>query len=246
MQTFIVVDLETTGLSPETDHIIEIGALKYVDGTCVEMFSQLVKPPVSISRRIYEITGIDDAMVKGQPEIQEAMEKFLEFVGEEQVLLGHNIRFDYSFLKTAAKKLKYNFSMKCLDTLGIARKVLPDLPKKNLETVSSHYHIVNPRAHRAYEDAKTTAMVYDCMWKEFGMLYPEVFQPKDIQIKVKKAEPITLKQKNYLIDLLKYHKIQGEAFFSEKGKQIDALTKSEASKIIDEIIFQYGRIIRGN
>ena len=244
MNTFIAVDLETTGLSPEKDFIIEIGALKYKNGKQIERFSSLVKPPVSISDQIYEITGIDDAMVTDAPDIGAVMEQFLEFVGEEQVLLGHNLRFDYSFLKTAAKRQGISFQKKGLDTLLIARKVLTDLPHKKLGNLSEYYGVVNPRAHRAFEDADTTAKVYLCMYEEFKEVAPELFVPKEMQYKIKKVEPITIKQKNYLLDLLKYHKIQGEAFFGEKGKKIDALTKSEASKLIDEVISHYGRIMR--
>lgn len=244
MQNFIAVDIETTGLSPEKNHIIEIGALKYVDGKCVETFSELVKPPVSISRRIYEITGINDKTVEYAAPISNVMKGFLDFVGEEQVLLGHNLKFDYSFLKTAAKQLGNSFEKRGLDTLFLARKFLSELPSKNLATVSAHYGIVNERAHRAYEDAKTTAEVYFAIQRQFANGNPEAFLPKEMQYKVKKVEPATDRQKNYLIDLLKYHKIQIEAFFDEKGTTINDLTKSQASKMIDSMILQYGRIIR--
>lgn len=244
MQSFIAVDIETTGLSPEKNHIIEIGALKYVDGVCVETFSELVKPPVSISYRIYEITGINDKTVEHAAPISVVMKKFLDFVGEEQVLLGHNLKFDYSFLKTAAKQQGLPFEKKGLDTLLLARKFLPELPSKNLATVSTHYGILNERAHRAYEDAKTTAEVYFAIWKQFQKSEPEAFLPREMQYKVKKVEPATERQKNYLIDLLKYHKIQVETFFDEKGTTINDLTKSQASKMIDGLILQYGRIRR--
>lgn len=242
MQTFIAVDLETTGLSPEKDHIIEIGALKYVDGKCVEKFSRLVKPPVSISYRIKEITGIDDRMVEKEAGIESVFPAFLEFVGEEETLLGHNLKFDFSFLKAAARKQGISFQKKGLDTLKMARTLLTDLPRKNLETVSTYYNVVNPRAHRAYEDAETTAKVYFKMLEEFGKSRPEVFVAQEMQVKVKKTEPATLKQKNYLLDLLKYHKIQVEAFLDKKGTTLDEMTKSQASRMIDEIILHYGKI----
>ena len=244
MKSFIAVDLETTGLSPEQNHIIEIGALKYVDGTCVEKFSKLVKPPVSIPDRITEITGIDDEMVTNADPIDVVWHAFEQFVDQEEVLLGHNLKFDYAFLKAAAKRQKRTFNKKGFDTLLLARKLLPELPKKNLTMVSAHYGVTNPRAHRAYEDAQTTAEVYFAMLREFGNSNADLFVPKEMQVKVKKEEPITQRQKNYLIDLLKYHKIQGEVFFKEKGTTIDELTKSQASKMIDGIILQYGRIKR--
>ena len=110
MKSFIAVDLETTGLSPELDHIIEIGALKYIDGVCVEKFSKLVKPPVSISDRITEITGIDDGMVTNADPIEVVWSAFEEFVNQEEVLLGHNLKFDYAFLKAADQRQKKTFT----------------------------------------------------------------------------------------------------------------------------------------
>lgn len=241
MKTFIAVDIETTGLSPKRDEIIEIGALKYQEGECVEVFSRLIKPSKSISGRITEITGIDDRMVENAPGIEEVLREFLVFVGEETCFLGHNVRFDLSFLKTQMLKIKKPFPVVAVDTLALARKFLPQLPKKDLHTVSTHYGIVNERAHRALEDAKTTARVYFCLYEAFAEREPEVFMPKEIPLKVKKVEPITKKQKNYLLDLLKYHKINSETFFGENAKEIDALTKSEASKMIDKIILYYGK-----
>ena len=214
-----------------------------MEGKCVEQFSSLVKPPVSISYRIKEITGIDDRMVEEEAGIEQVFPAFLEFVGEEQILLGHNLKFDFSFLKAAAKKLGFTFEKKGLDTLKMARTLLTDLPRKNLETVSAHYHVVNPRAHRAYEDAETTAKVYFKMLEEFGETKPEAFVPQEMQVKIKKIEPATLKQKNYLLDLLKYHKIKVEAFLDEKGTNLNEMTKSQASRMIDEIILNYGKIM---
>lgn len=245
MKSFIAVDLETTGLSPEKDHIIEIGALKYVEGKMVEKFSRLVKPPVYISSRITDITGIDNKMVEEEDDISIVMEEFLKFVGDEKVLLGHNLKFDYSFLKVAAKKLKFSFEKDGLDTMLLARKLVPELPKKNLASVSEYFGVQNPRAHRAYEDAQTTALVYLKMLEQYEETTPEAFVPKQMQFKVKKEEPITIPQKNYLNDLIKYHKIQVEMLFDGKATNIDELTKSQASKMIDGIIFQYGKIRRG-
>ena len=242
MKTFIAVDLETTGLSPENDYIIEIGALKYHNGKCVGTFSRLVKPPVTISKRITEITGIDNNMVKDAPGIEVVMQEFLDFVGEEEVLLGHNLRFDYSFIKTHAKRLGYSFSMKGLDTLGIARKFLTNLPKKNLGALCEYYEVINPCAHRAYEDAKTTAVIYAKLHNDFAKENPEAFLPKDMKCKIKKKEPMTVKQKKYLIDLVKYHKIQDEVFLGDMEGFFETLTKSEASKKIDEIILHYGKM----
>lgn len=244
MKTFIAVDLETTGLSPEEDYIIEIGALKYQDGKCKGTFSRLVKPPISISWRITEITGIDNKMVQNAPPIETVMKEFVDFIGEEEVFLGHNLRFDYSFLKVHGKRVGYNFPIKGLDTLRIARKFLINLPKKNLGALCEYYHVINPCAHRAYEDAKTTAVIYAKLHNDFAKDNPEAFQPQDMKYKEKKKEPMTEKQKKYLIDLVKYHKIQDEVFLGDMEGFLSAMTKSEASRKIDEIILHYGKMIR--
>ena len=101
MKEYIVVDLETTGLAPKTDRILEVGAWKVVDGQFKEKFHRMVDPCIAIPQRITELTGIDDRMVHGQPTIETVIREFVNFAGELP-LLGHNLMFDYAFLKHAA------------------------------------------------------------------------------------------------------------------------------------------------
>ena len=98
VNSYVAVDLETTGLSPKENKIIEIGAIKVIDGEVAGSFETFVNPRVAISSRITELTGITDEMVQGAPYEKEAVESFIEFCGDN-LLLGHNVRFDYSFLK---------------------------------------------------------------------------------------------------------------------------------------------------
>lgn len=241
MKTFIAVDIETTGLNPQSDCILEIGGVKVVEGEIKETFSKLINPQIQIPRRITEITGIDDAMVKGAETVETVMEQFLEFAGEG-ILLGHNVKFDYSFLKVNADKMGHSFARNGIDTLYIARTLLPELESKSLASLCVHYGIENPCAHRAFEDAQTAAKLYFKLQEEFLEKNQAAFLPRELYYKIKKEEPITKKQKNYLLDLLKYHKIQGEAIWNTVDFQIDSLSKREASKKIDEIILHYGRI----
>ena len=231
-QNFIAVDIETTGLSPIKDKIIEIGAAKVKNGKIVETFSRLIDPKIKLPKRIVELTGISDHMLSGQEIIETVLYDFLTFA-EELPLLGHNIIFDYSFLKTAYVKEKISFERRGIDTLYISRILHAEIESKSLERMCKLYGITNENHHRAYDDAIASMELYECLSKE-GNATSDMLAAKPLFYKPKKMEPITQKQKNYLLDLLKYHKI-------EIKQSIDLMTKSEASRTIDRILFQYGR-----
>lgn len=226
MKDYVAFDLETTGLSPDSDQIIEIGAVK-ISGK----YNCIIHPEIEVSDFIINLTGISrDMLRKGIP-LKEGVEEFLEFSGDLPVL-GHNVMFDYKFMKMAAASFKYPFEKTGVDTLKVARKLLTGLENKKLETLCAHYHYVNQAAHRAYDDALATAVVFEQMKKEFPT-EEEIFQPQQLQFKVKKERPATPKQKKYLENLMKYHAI-GECL------DIDQMTQREASKKIDHIILNYG------
>lgn len=235
IRDYIALDIETTGLDPERDEIIEIGAVHYVDGQPREIYSSLIKPQNKISARITEITGITNDMLENERSIEEVLPEFLLFALEETIV-GHNVRFDYSFLKVQATNLKLPFSKKAIDTLYLAKRFHPDLESRSLSSMCCEYNIINEHAHRAYDDAKACAELFEKMFTKYFDLNSELFMSKDINYKVKKKEPITSKQKFYLNDLVKYHKINLEM-------PIDELTKSDASRLIDKIILKYGRIV---
>ena len=132
MKNFVVLDLETTGLTPKTDRILEIGAVKVVDGEIKERYSTFINPQMEIPRRITELTGITGDMVKDAPLREEAVRGLVEFC-QDLPLLGHNILFDYSFVKHDAVNLGLAFEKEALDTLQIARRALPELESRSLE-----------------------------------------------------------------------------------------------------------------
>lgn len=236
IEDYIVLDVETTGLKPDRDRILEIGAARVQDGKVCETYQALINTGFAVPERIQELTGITDTMRKSGRKANVVMEEFVDFC-KDLPILGHNVSFDYSFLKQSAAEYGLPFEKEAMDTLKIARKVLPELPSRTLEALCAHYEIHPKRAHRALDDALAT---HELLWKMYHMFKeasPEVFTPVKLSYAVKKQSPITNSQKGYLNDLLKYHKIELEI-------QIEELTKSEASRLIDKIILQYGRIVR--
>ena len=148
MKDYVAFDLETTGLSPDSDQIIEIGAVKIRDGKISGKYNCIIHPEIEVSDFIINLTGISrDMLRKGIP-LKEGVEEFLEFSGDLPVL-GHNVMFDYKFMKMAAASFKYPFEKTGVDTLKVARKLLTGLENKKLETLCAHYHYVNQAAHRA-------------------------------------------------------------------------------------------------
>ena len=206
------------------------------NGEIVETFQTFVDPERRLTPEIIGLTGITDEMAAGGLSLPEALEGFLDFAGETPVL-GHNITFDYSFLKQNFANLGRNFDREGIDTLAIAKKFLPELPSRSLEALCLHYGIGQEKKHRAYEDAVSAYRLYECLGREFQSVSPAAFDPKPLFYQVKKENPITISQKRYLNDLIKYHRIETDAV-PEK------LTKSEASRMIDNIISRYGKIKR--
>ncbi|MGI6007753.1 MAG: PolC-type DNA polymerase III [Ruminococcus sp.] len=236
MNSYVVLDLETTGLAPDRDRILEIGALKIEDDCLTDRCSMLINPEVQIPYTVQNLTGITQAMAETGEKPEKALKDFLDFCGNLP-LLGHNILFDYSFVKQQAAGLGLAFEKEGVDTLKIARKVLPQLASRSLAALCRYYHIRQEKAHRAMEDAWNTWQLFRCLQQEYGETHPEEFEPKKLTYRVKKQSPITNSQKLYLNDLIKYHRIVIDM-------KIDSLTKSEASRMIDHIILQYGKIKR--
>lgn len=227
MQTYVSIDLETTGLNPKTDKITEIGAVKVTDGVCGETFSTLVNPGRKLEPRIVELTGIREEDLKDAPFIREVLPGLLDFLGDLP-LLGHSVLFDYSFLKKAAVNEKLAFEKQAVDTLKIARKYLPDLEHRSLDFLCRHYGIPH-QAHRALEDAKATDQLYRKLAEQFFTEEEPLFRPAALVYKAKRDTPATKSQKERLYRLISQHKIIQDA-------DIEQLTRSEASRLTDKII----------
>lgn len=145
LKSYIAFDLETTGLKPQENEIIEIGALKVREGKVVDRFMEFIHPLSPISSAISELTGITNDMVATARSCEQVLPDFLDFC-EDDVLIGHNVMFDYSFTKCSASKCGLPFEKNGLDTLKIARKVHKDFPSKSLGALCDYYHIENKSA----------------------------------------------------------------------------------------------------
>jgi len=158
--TFVVVDLETTGGSPRTDAITEIGALRLRGGELLGRFETLVNPGVPIPPTITVLTGITEAMVLPAPSVEEVLPAFLEFA-RDSVIVGHNVRFDVSFLDAALVANGYpRLSHRRVDTVALARRLVRDeVPNLRLRTLAQRFRTTVEPVHRAYADAAATAEV---------------------------------------------------------------------------------------
>ena len=156
---FVVFDIETTGLSSANDEVIEIGAVILRGGEPAETFSAYVNPGRHIPENITTLTGISDETVADAPPIAEVLPKFFEFCGGRP-LIAHNANFDTGFMRVAASKLKLAFDNAYIDTLGISRFLNPELKNHKLDTLVDHYGLGGFEHHRAFEDARVTALVF--------------------------------------------------------------------------------------
>ncbi len=232
LNSYISIDLETTGLNPKLDKIIEIGAVKVEKGVITETFETFVNPGRLLEQRIVELTGIRDADLKDAPYAEEVLPGLLDFLGDD-TLIGHSILFDYSFLKKAAVDQKLTFEKQAIDTLKIARRFLGELEHRSLDYLCEYYKIPH-HAHRALADAKATSLLYQKLAELFEQEEDCLFKPTKLHYQVKRDTPATKPQKERLYRLLMQHKIEPDV-------DVEKLTRSEASRFTDKILARYGR-----
>lgn len=232
MDSYISLDLETTGLSPKHDKIIEIGAVKIIDGNIVDTFSTFVNPGRSLEDRVVALTGITDSDLKKAPLVNEVIGELISF-SDDLPLIGHRILFDYSFVKQAAVNSGIKFERTGVDTLKISRACFPELESKRLKDMCNHYDI-NLNAHRALNDAIATHELYVKLQEEFSSKYPKIFEPEKLNYQVKRESPIRPSQIEKIRDLVERHKINCPY-------EIEKMTRNEASRYYDIIVAKYGK-----
>ena len=160
MDSFVVFDIETTGFSSVTNHIIEIGAVKVENGKIVDRFSTYVNPQEPIPYRITKLTTITDADVMDAPTIDQVLPEFFAFC-EGCILVAHNASFDTGFIKENARKLELPYAYTHVDTLAMARVLLPQLAKFTLDHVAKTVGVSLENHHRAVDDAEATAEIFE-------------------------------------------------------------------------------------
>ncbi|MFQ7311082.1 MAG: PolC-type DNA polymerase III [Sellimonas sp.] len=157
--TYVVFDLETTGFSPIQDKIIEIGAVKVENGQITEKFSTFVNPKIPIPFEITKLTGITDEMVVDAKPIEEVLPEFLGFI-KDAVLVAHNAGFDVSFIEQNCRYQNIKPDFASVDTVALARVLLPTLSKYKLNVVAKALNISLENHHRAVDDAGATAEIF--------------------------------------------------------------------------------------
>ena len=171
-ETFIVFDLETTGLSAlKGDSIIEIGAVKVKEGKIIDKYDELVNPDIKLPQEIVEITGITDDMLKGKRNEFDAVKDFMKWVGNLP-MVAHNAKFDISFIEAAYDKYDLGiFNNKVIDTLGLSRYLESKERYHNLATLVKRYEIPwdEDKHHRADYDAEGTALIFSKMLKKLEL-----------------------------------------------------------------------------
>ena len=165
---YVVFDIETSGLNPHKDKIIEIGAIKYIDNKKVDEFDYLIDPEIKLEPIITKVTGLTDDDLKGKKKIDEVLPMFLNFIGNYPII-GHNVRFDYDFIEANIDKLNLNhLKNKIIDTLFLSRITIYDSKNHKLETLKEYLKL-DYGSHRAIDDCLTCNALYQyCKNKKQG------------------------------------------------------------------------------
>ena len=157
---YTVIDIETTGLSPYRDAIIELSAIRVKNNEVAESFTSLVNPGFHVSSFISSLTGITDDMLVSAPSIEKVLPLFMDFVGESHIV-GHNVNFDINFIyENSMRILARPFRNSFTDTMRISKMVLGKLQHHRLSDISKHYCISYEGAHRALADCMITQQCF--------------------------------------------------------------------------------------
>ena len=230
IDNYVVIDLEMTGLNAKTDRIMEVGAARVREQKVTETFNVLVNPETNITERVTELTGISNEMAQNGEKAESVLPEFFTFLGED-ILVGQNIIFDYSFLKQWAVNHKRTLSLNAYDTLKIARKCMPAEQSKKLEDLCEYFGVSRENAHRALDDAIETKQIFEkllVLMDERG----ELVESKPLVYKAKKQTPATAHQVRQLKELMAEYGIADVISW-------DNLTRSQASRLYDEYRSRY-------
>ncbi len=187
---YVVFDIETTGLSPVYNKIIEIGAVRIHDGRIQDTYSRFINPEVPIPYSITKLTSINDSMVMDAPTIETVLPEFLEYVGDS-ILVAHNAGFDTGFIKEYAKKQGLPFDYTIVDTMTLAHVLVPELGKYTLDRLCKQFNVSLEHHHRACDDAAATAEIFV---KMLNMVHDKGIDTiKDLNI-LGSASPDTIKK----------------------------------------------------
>lgn len=237
---YCMVDIETTGLSPEWDDIIEIGAIRYRNGVEVDRFQSLAQPPTDnegnyVSSFIEKLTGITNAMLEAAPSMVDVIHRFDKFLGDS-IILGYNVCFDVNFIyDTFEAHLRKPLTNDYMDVRRLARRICPDLPRYRLKDMLVHYDIEHRQTHRAISDCEATEEVYRRLYAD-GL---ERFGSEDAIVRLffsrgyphahLKASDIQANESNFNLDCPLY---QRHCVITGK---LDRFTRAQAMQLIADL-----------
>ncbi len=189
---YVVLDLETTGFDPRYDEIIEIGAIKVIDGKIVDTFQTLVKPEDEIDDFISELTGITNEMLANAPKIEDVFDDTLDFIGDN-IIIGHNVHFDINFLYDNSMRIKNTpLTNNMINTLRISKRLIKDVENHKLVTLSNYFNINSEGSHRALKDCEMTYQLYNLL-KQYAIDnnidIKEVFKSHKAHLKANDIKP---------------------------------------------------------
>ena len=161
-EKYIVLDIETTGLSCTKNRILEIAAIKVENKNIIERFDTLIDPQLPIPYRITQITGINDNMVCGAPLIENVLPELYDFF-ENLPIIAHNAPFDISFISHNLSSCGYLLNNRIIDTLKIARDIYPNFSNHKLDNIAKNLNVTVETAHRAMADVETLHEVFNIM-----------------------------------------------------------------------------------
>ena len=166
VEDYTVIDLETTGLSPSVCEIIECAAVKVRGGETVGTYSRLVRPYIAVPTFITGLTGISNLMLRDEEDIEHVLPEFLDFIGDD-IVVGHNVGFDISFLCAAARRMCGDeFANDYIDNMRLSRRLFPQERHHRLMDLEQRFGLHNERAHRALADTVLTQQCYERLKQE--------------------------------------------------------------------------------
>ncbi|WP_026882296.1 PolC-type DNA polymerase III [Clostridium akagii] len=198
--TFVVFDLETTGLSSKNDKIIEIGAVKIKEGKVIDSFSTFVNPGIRIPDKIVELTSINNETVIEAPSIEKVLPEFMKFIGDD-ILVAHNANFDVSFIKKNCRDMNLQCENSVMDTVLLSKFLIPELKRYKLNTICKHLDISLENHHRAVDDAKAASEIM--LWCFNKLEESNLFKLQDINSEFLKKQDIKKLPTYHLIILVK-------------------------------------------
>lgn len=211
---YSVVDIETTGLSPEREKITEIAIILHDGNQIIEEFSSLINPEVEIPWRITQLTGINNRMVSDAPKFYEVARHIVELT-EGTTLVGHNVHFDYNFIRKEFRELGYDFQRKRICTAKLSRKLLPGRRSYSLGKLCQELGIENPARHRAYGDASATARLFEILLRVGEDIEKMTFRGLNARLKPEQIKALPHEPGVYY-----FHDDEGKIIYIGKSKNI--------------------------